>query len=241
MDTIKIPHKGDCKIIAHRGVSGLERENTCAAFVAAGNRTYFGVETDIYRTADGKFAVCHDGNLKRVGGVDIACETSTLAELRAVTLFDTDGVTRRADLVVPELWEYIAICKKYDKHPVLELKSQFTDEEAAAIVEIIRGYDYLDKVIFISFIKEDLLAIRRACPEAVCQYLPAENKPEEILAFCVGNRIDLDAYHVALTREIVEIAHSHGLLVNCWTVDTVEAAERVLAMGVDFITTNILE
>ena len=33
-------------MIAHRGVSGLELENTCAAFVAAGNRSYFGIETD---------------------------------------------------------------------------------------------------------------------------------------------------------------------------------------------------
>ena len=241
MDTIKIPNKGNCKIVAHRGVSGIERENTCAAFVAAGNRSYFGVETDLYRTKDGKFVICHDGNLNRVGGVDIACEAATLAELRAVTLFDIDGVTRRADLVVPELWEYISICKKYEKYPVLELKSTFTDEESAAIVEIIRSFDYLDKVIFISFKPDNLLSIRRVCPEAVCQFLPSKNEPEAILAFCLENRIDLDVYHSALTREMVDIAHKNGLLVNCWTVDTVEAAERVLAMGVDFITSNILE
>jgi len=35
MNTILIDKKG-CKMIAHRGVSGLEKENTCAAFVAAG-------------------------------------------------------------------------------------------------------------------------------------------------------------------------------------------------------------
>ena len=85
MDTIKLINKGDCKMIAHRGVSKLERENTAAAFVAAGNRSYFGVETDIYVTKDGKYAVNHDGNLKRVGGVDLPVEESTLAELRAVT------------------------------------------------------------------------------------------------------------------------------------------------------------
>ena len=39
MDTIKLNKEGsNVKMIAHRGVSGLERENTCAAFVAAGNR-----------------------------------------------------------------------------------------------------------------------------------------------------------------------------------------------------------
>ena len=39
MDTIKINSNG-VKIIAHRGLSGIEKENTCPAFVAAGNRSY---------------------------------------------------------------------------------------------------------------------------------------------------------------------------------------------------------
>lgn len=49
-NTIKIANKGNAKFVAHRGVSGLECENTAAAFIAAGNRTYYGTETDIYRT-----------------------------------------------------------------------------------------------------------------------------------------------------------------------------------------------
>ena len=35
-------------MVAHRGVSGLERENTCPAFVAAGVKSYWGIETDIH-------------------------------------------------------------------------------------------------------------------------------------------------------------------------------------------------
>ena len=38
MDTVKIDKKG-IKMVAHRGVSGLECENTCSAFIAAGNRS----------------------------------------------------------------------------------------------------------------------------------------------------------------------------------------------------------
>ena len=50
MDTIKIEKKNTL-MVAHRGVSGLEKENTLAAFIAAGNRSYYGVETDVHRTA----------------------------------------------------------------------------------------------------------------------------------------------------------------------------------------------
>lgn len=54
MDTIRFQHTR-AQVVAHRGLSGLETENTCAAFVAAGNRSYFGIETDVHRTADGCF------------------------------------------------------------------------------------------------------------------------------------------------------------------------------------------
>ena len=61
MNTIKF-EKGNTLVVAHRGLSGIEPENTNAAFIAAGNRSYYGIETDIYKTADGKFVVNHDGN-----------------------------------------------------------------------------------------------------------------------------------------------------------------------------------
>ena len=35
------------KLIAHRGFSKYELENTKEAFLAAANRPYFGIETDI--------------------------------------------------------------------------------------------------------------------------------------------------------------------------------------------------
>ena len=65
MDTLKLD-KGSIKMIAHRGLSGIERENTAAAFVAAGNHSYFGIETDVHRTADGKYIIIHDDVTGRV-------------------------------------------------------------------------------------------------------------------------------------------------------------------------------
>lgn len=65
MDTVKIK-SNLVNMIAHRGLSGLERENTFPAFVAAGNRSYFGIETDVRKTKDGKFIIIHDNNIDRV-------------------------------------------------------------------------------------------------------------------------------------------------------------------------------
>lgn len=66
MDTIKFDSNA-VKMIAHRGLSGIERENTCPAFVAAGNGGYFGIEADVHVTKDGKFVIIHDETTERIG------------------------------------------------------------------------------------------------------------------------------------------------------------------------------
>ena len=66
MNTIIFDNKESIKMVAHRGVSGLEFENTCPAFVAAGVKSYYGIETDVHVTKDGKYIVAHDDDLKRI-------------------------------------------------------------------------------------------------------------------------------------------------------------------------------
>ena len=124
VNTIKI-NKGNTALIAHRGVSGLERENTCAAFVAAGNRSYFGIETDVRRTADGHFVLLHDKKTGRVAREDLEVEEVPFSESRKIRLMDHDGEPR-GDLCLPELQEYLRICSRYEKTAVLELKDDFS-------------------------------------------------------------------------------------------------------------------
>ena len=241
MDTIKIADKKNCRMIAHRGVSGIERENTAAAFIAAGNRSYFGIETDVHVTKDGKYVIHHDNSLKRVSGVDIPVEEATLSELREVPLYDAPGGSR-TDIRVPTLADYITICRRYDKVAVLELKGLIAPEHITGILGVVKEYGWLEKTIFISFSHENLLELRRKDPTANAQYLASNNKdPEWIFSFAIENKIDLDIYHPALTPEIVKRIHDAGIKLNCWTVDDPAAAARLIEMGVDFITTNILE
>ena len=239
MNTIKI-NKGNTKLIAHRGLSGIETENTNSAFVAAGNRSYFGIETDIYRTSDGKFAINHDGNLKRISGDDIAVEGVSLDTLQSVVLFDKLGGKLRRDIRVSSLEEYLFICKKYEKHAVLELKSDFTDEEIEKIIEIIRSFDYLDHLTFISFKYSNLEKVRQILPTQSAQFL-FSNWSDETFEKLLKAKIDIDSNHNAITEEIIKRAHEAGLTVNVWTVDSPERAELLASYGIDFITTNILE
>jgi len=239
LNTIKF-EKGNTLVVAHRGLSGIEPENTNAAFIAAGNRSYYGIETDIYKTADGNFVVNHDGNLKRIGGENILVEEVTLSTLESIRLFDKDGKKDRADIRPCSLNNYIKLCKKYEKHCVLELKSAFTDEETQRFIDIIKEYDYLENVTFISFKYDNLVKVRSIVPDQSVQFLFSE-VTDEIIEKVIADKFDVDVRHTALTKENVEAMHNAGIKINCWTVDNKDDAERLSSWGVDYITSNILE
>lgn len=138
MNVIPFSHPKKPLMIAHRGASGLESENTAAAFVAAGNRSYFGIETDVHKTADGQYILIHDDNTERVTGVSHVVEETDLATLRALRVLDVPtGGPGRGDLVLPTLREYARICLRYGKTAVLELKNAFTREEVLEIAGIL--------------------------------------------------------------------------------------------------------
>ena len=239
MNTIKFEKK-NTKIIAHRGLSGIEVENTNSAFVAAGNRSYYGIETDIYKTADGFFVIGHDDNYTRLCGEEIYLEKEPIEKLESLVFFDKDGTKSRVDLRPSRLENYLSIVKKYEKHAVLELKSNFSKEDIEKIIEIIKSYDYLDNLTFISFNYENLVKVREILPNQSAQYLFWKVTNEEI-ARLKRDKIDVDVWCIELTKEQIDACHEAGLKVNCWTVDDKERAEELASYGIDYITSNILE
>ncbi|MBQ9774123.1 MAG: hypothetical protein IJW30_06255 [Clostridia bacterium] len=247
MNTVKFEKK-QVKVVAHRGVSKLERENTYAAFVAAGNRSYFGVETDVRCTRDGHFIILHDENALRVAGVEIRPEESTLEELRAIRLYDlpmADGTaceTRCPHLVLPTLEEYISVCKKYEKECVLELKTEMDAATTRNMIDRITAQGYLEHVIFISFLWNDLVHVRTLLPNQKCQFLFGERmQSDELFAKMKEYRFDVDVHYQALTEEWVKKYHDAGMEINAWTVDDPADGERLASWGVDYVTSNILE
>lgn len=241
MDTVKIDKKG-IKMVAHRGVSGLECENTCAAFIAAGNRSYWGIETDVHVTADGQFVVIHDFETGRVSETNIPVDESTRAELSAIRLYSNpwQKTPGRSDLVIPDLSDYVRICHHYDKVAVLELKGDISEENIARIVDVVRQYDHLEQTLFISFWWDNLVKLRKLLPEQPMQFLTGK-WTEELPQNLKFQNFGLDIYYPELTKERVEQIHSLGLEVNCWTCDSPDAAAALIEMGVDCITSNILE
>ena len=239
-DTVKFENKGNVQMIAHRGVSGLERENTCAAFVLAGVKSFYGIETDVHITADGKVIVYHDDNLKRLTGLDMVIEETTFEELRKIRLKDTDSITERNDLFLPTLEEYISICRKYDKQSILELKNVMPKEKVWEIVETIKEMGWYERTTFISFKAENLLALREKYADTDAQFLRG-NPTEEHYQFMIDNRFDADLKWDVITKEVIDRLHKAGRKVNCWVVNDAKISEDLKNMGVDQITSDIVE
>ncbi len=239
-DTIKLADKGSVRIIAHRGLSGLERENTCSAFVAAANRSYYGIETDLRKTRDGYFVLSHDNNTERNCGDALIIENSAFRTLRCLQYKDRDGSFNRGDLIMPTLQEYVGICRRYKKACILELKGSYDEADLKEILAVVDSYGKEEPITYISFQLSNLLTIRRLRPEADVQYLLYQVTPEDVETI-INNRLGLDCCYPALTEEIVQKLHAEDLRVNCWTVDDPRDAQRLIQMGVDEITSNILE
>lgn len=240
MNTIKFDYPNKPLMVAHRGVSGLETENTCAAFVAAGNRSYHGIETDVHITADGKYVAFHDDETRRMAAEDVIIEKTDFATLRSMILRQKDGNFGRTDLRIPTMQEYIEICKQYEKIAVLELKNHFRKEEVFEICDIIEKIGYLHSVIFISFDFENLVYVKEKLPSQPVQFLTGKCD-EELAKKLASLGMDLDIYFEGFDAETAERCHRYGIKVNCWTVDRLEDAARLAELGAAYITSNILE
>lgn len=247
-NTIKLSCKTKPLMVAHRGVSGLEKENTHGAFIAAGNRSYYGIETDIYRTIDGQYVCLHDSNTSRVGIDNIDVTECTYETIRNLKLCGMSGEKDRNDICIPTLGEYIQICKRYEKVAVVELKQIFSMEQLNEIRDIIKAQDWLDHTVFIAFGLENLITLRQIDEKQTAQYLISgkyyrEGGTDEALIDTLNQYdLDLDIRYDILTKELAQAVHDAGKKINVWTVNDLDYAVLLSdEMQVDYITSNILE
>ncbi len=238
--TTKHQKKSKTMMIAHRGLSGYEKENTIPAFIAAGCRSFYGIECDIHPTSDGKFVVFHDDDTARISPINIKIEETTLEELKKVPLYDVKNEKVVPYYTIPTLEEYLEVCIRYQKQCIIEFKNVFKEEDIKKVIAIIKEYNYLDKVIFISFYIENLEIVKRYLPNQRAQFLSSKYD-ETVLDLLIKYNVDFDVHHSALNKRIVDELHHKGIKVNCWTVNEKKRVLELIDMGVDFITTNYFD
>ncbi|MBQ9730037.1 MAG: hypothetical protein IJV80_04405 [Clostridia bacterium] len=230
---------GSVQMIAHRGLSGLKLENTVEAFTEAGLHSYYGIETDVRVTGDGKFILFHDDDLSRIAGLDTKIAETPFEELRALRFDDPYGESENV-YYLPTMEEYYAVCKAFDKQAILELKGDMTADQVKQIADIVVAEGWFERTTFISFSRELLLYLRAAYPTAEAQYIVQYCKQEDV-DFMIEHKIDANLCFISVTPSRVRALHKAGRKVNCWTIDGATCAWYMKLCGVDFITTNVLE
>lgn len=211
--------KNDTRWIAHRGLHDTETENTATAFKAAGKAGFWGCECDLYETKhdeDGNFKIVidHDGNFRRLFGVDkkpnelTAEEISSDPRLAKVCFFD----------------EYIRICKTkgFEMVPIVEIKA-LSSEGIEKMADMIYDAGLMDKAQFISFDSKLL--------EMTKKYVNEQYKVDPYIGYLLGGEgtsagieqakslgfSGVNISYGSLTEEISQRCTQYGLKICTWT------------------------
>jgi len=235
MGVFAFSKKSDPAFVAHRGYSESYVGNTEDAFLAASERGFYGIETDIWKTKDGFYVCNHDETVKYQSGEEKEVSATDLEELLAIPLKNDKTAT---SVYLCTFERYLEICKKGGKTAVIELKEDFSSDELREIFAIVdRAYDR-KCVSVISFFFDPLLVVKREYPGVDVQYL-SETKNDPIFEKCLKEGVSLDVRQSILTGKMVRAFHDAGLTVNTWTVDKKIDLLIVRLKGVDYVTTDL--
>lgn len=213
--------------IGHRGVMGVEPENTVRSFVRAEREGLDVIELDLHLSKDGELVVMHDAEVTRTTDGEGPISDLTLAELRELDAGQGERIP-----VFEEVLDAVAA----------PIQAEIKDKAAArALAEVLRRRDLLGRVDVISFHDEALAEIRQLLPE-VRTALVASRYGLDVIdrAHAVSARM-LVLNLRRLTLELVERAHDTGLAVVGWTVNTPDQLKLARGLGLDGGTTDFPE
>ncbi len=213
----------DPRIVAHRGWTRDETENTLRALEAAVSLGCAAVEFDVHATADGIWVMHHDPDLRRLHRLDVRIASVSLVELRAAVDIAT---LAEALAVLPEG------CR-----PMVEVK-ETREEHLRTLAADLAGADHLDPLVIVH---GDLPSPARAALPHHKIYLFSEDWDE---AFARREE-PIDGYdlrhdpvpgdRIAAERERFAAA---GKEIAVWTVNEPERARKFIEAGVEWVITD---
>lgn len=229
------------QLFAHRGGVLEFDENTLSAFKGSYNKGLRGFETDVRLTKDGELVIFHDASLERLTGQKGIVEEMTSTQLRAIKTKKGNPI-----LFLDELLDFLS-----DKEGIyLELEMK-TDEKAYPQEKLEKYCDKLYKVasakkpasstyLFTSFDKRPLRYIKATYPDADMLFITSRPCSEET----VSETLELGLKRLGCnldgtSRAAVKSAHKAGILVSCWPGKSVEDFQLGVALGCDFLCSDV--
>ncbi|MFG2427389.1 glycerophosphodiester phosphodiesterase [Streptomyces sp. NPDC048590] len=213
--------------IGHRGVMGVEPENTLRSFTHAERAGMDALELDLHLSKDGALAVMHDPAVDRTtDGTGLIAE-KTLSELRELDA----GQGER----VPVFEEVLDAVRS-------PLQAEIKDVAAArALAEVMLRRDLAERVEVSSFHDEAVAEIRQLVPGVRTALIASRWEGDVVDRAKAAGAATLALNIRRLTLEVVEQAHAEGLKVIGWVVNTQDHLRLARALGLDGATTDFPE
>jgi glycerophosphoryl diester phosphodiesterase len=232
-------------VIAHRGISAKAPENTLASFEQAARIPGIDmIELDVRLSRDEEVIVLHDRTLQRTSTGNGPARNYSMDEIRR---FDAGSWFHPmfSHQHIPTLSEVLQ--QVGDRLWVdVEIKSDWLHREPPGLLEkkvldVVHQCNMDDRVLFSSFDHQLLATIKNMNPSLVTGILYNFSfdfgRSPSTLAERVGASVFVCARR-ELTHSMVEDAHSHGIAVYVYTLNSIHDAERMLTYGVDGILSN---
>lgn len=219
------------QVIAHRGASGTEPENTMPAFDRAFAVGADGIELDVRRCGSGELVVFHDTWIRTNALVKRKIQKlpwSQLQRLSGKAGGDIPLLEEVLDRFAGEGLFFIEVKDAGIGDAVGELAAEYAPPEDVYVIS--RYHEPLEQV--------------RAVDSALGRGLITGSYTEDLLEAAGSSGLDVVGYRdrpfvgEALQEQHVERADRHGVETCVWTVNREDRAATLAEWGVDYLTTD---
>ena len=213
-------------IIAHRGASGYEPENTLRSVKKALELGADMVEVDVHVSRDGCMVVIHDARLERTTNGKGYVKDMTLKELKKLDA----GLGER----IPTLEEVIQLVRG-KAQLVVEMKVPGTEER---VLQEIEENGLENEALITSFYHPVIRRVKELNPNVQAGVIIASRPVKPVQPAIDANANALFPKYTFVDQQMVLVAHKNNLAVYPWTMDTLSEIKPLIEMGVDGIVTN---
>ena len=240
------------RVFGHRGAAGLAPENTLPSFALGLALGADVLELDVHATRDGAIVVIHDPTLERTTDGAGLVREHVLYDIQRLdagfrfTRGAGDFSYRGQGICIPTLE---AVFKQF---PLAKCNIEVKADPpiVAQVVEIIRRFDAQHRVLLAAEDDSIMREIRRQAGDIATSFAAPE--VADFIARVQGGT--LGGYRPAgralqiparfgdielVTADTIAAAHRCGLEMHVWTINERDEMDRLLALGVDGIMSDL--
>ena len=244
--TTKNRNMNKIMVVAHRGGSALQKENSLQAFSNAISLHVDAIELDVHLSADDVLIVHHDPLVKNENGKKIAIREKDAQYLTSLKIDE--------DQYIPTFEEVLMLLKESAEYQVIVFVEIKVDDRnkryphiEEKVIDLLLEYDFLEATYILSFDFPTLETIKRINNDLHTSALISKTYLTSVGAKGIDRVVEdmrnlkissVGVKDIYLTQTMIDALHKIDIQVGVWTVNNEREMKKFQAMNVDFITSD---